>query len=530
MAAPKSLPARPSLESLRKQAKKLARDVTAGDAAALARARAHFPQAEPPLTQRNAQLVIAREYGFAGWQDLAAEVGKRLGRGLEWAVKQARRLIHDNDVDGLERLLAEYPALLSWQEDDEDGGLLRMAASPYAFDVADAQREQDFTRAECAELLIDAGAIVAPSVCATILETRARGLLALFERKELLPRTLEYFAALGDVDAVRAGLRTGGSDAGAVRTAFVRACLFGHEAVAAVLLEHCIALDAELGRRIDEDVGRPAFIRCFVETRAERLPNIGSHAKTMGLWKTFVMEQISRSVQDDDADAFAARFRSEPWLLGDECIDLQNELLGCGRAELVAALLDLDPVIVRRPPPSDNIEYALIEAKPHLVPLLTRVWPMPDDLPHAAGMGDFPCVKRWFDADCKPALGDVAKHAPATSQHRPWNDIGVQQVLDTALAWAVINGHFAIADFLLAHGANVNTDWNSHEPASILHYLVFMPDPYERMQYLIDRGIDLTIKDYRWNATAQGWAYHALKDEKMAQWLADAELRRSGES
>ena len=31
-----SLPARPSLESLRKQAKKLARDIAAGDAAAIA--------------------------------------------------------------------------------------------------------------------------------------------------------------------------------------------------------------------------------------------------------------------------------------------------------------------------------------------------------------------------------------------------------------------------------------------------------------------------------------------------------------
>ena len=30
MTAPKSLPARPSLDSLRKQAKKLARDITAG--------------------------------------------------------------------------------------------------------------------------------------------------------------------------------------------------------------------------------------------------------------------------------------------------------------------------------------------------------------------------------------------------------------------------------------------------------------------------------------------------------------------
>ena len=81
---------------------------------------------------------------------------------------------------------------------------------------------------------------------------------------------------------------------------------------------------------------------------------------------------------------------------------------------------------------------------------------------------------------------------------------GVQQVLDTALALAVINRHFAVADFLLAHGANVSTNWNSHEPASILHHLIFLPDPYQRMQFLIDRGIDLTIKDYRWGEHCGG--------------------------
>ena len=42
MTTPKSLPARPSLESLRKQAKKLARDIAGGDAGAIARARAHL--------------------------------------------------------------------------------------------------------------------------------------------------------------------------------------------------------------------------------------------------------------------------------------------------------------------------------------------------------------------------------------------------------------------------------------------------------------------------------------------------------
>jgi len=108
MTTSKSLPTRPSLESLRKQAKKLARDVAAGHADAIARARLHLPHVDQPITQRNAQLVIAREYGFAGWQDLIAEVSKRLGRGLEWAAAQARRAIHDNDVERLKQLLAEY--------------------------------------------------------------------------------------------------------------------------------------------------------------------------------------------------------------------------------------------------------------------------------------------------------------------------------------------------------------------------------------------------------------------------------------
>ncbi len=356
MTTSKSLPARPSLESLRKQAKKLARNIAAGDAAAIARARAQLPNVEPPLTQRNAQLVIAREYGFAGWQDLTAEVGKRLGKGLEWALTQARRVIHDNDVERLKQLLAEYPALLSWRADKKGRGVLGMATSAYAFDVGgNAQRERDFTRAACAELLIDAGAVVAPSVCENILQSRARGLLALFQRKGLLPRTLEFLAALGDIDAVRTALDENGNDPAAVNEAFVRACLFEHEAVAALLLERCIALDPELGARVDGGVGRPAFIKCFVETRANHIRKIGGGAKTVGLWKTFVMEQVSRSVQGDDVTAFVASLRREPWLLGDACIDLQSELMGSGRAEFITALLDLDPAILRRPPRSDNI-------------------------------------------------------------------------------------------------------------------------------------------------------------------------------
>jgi hypothetical protein len=85
--------------------------------------------------------------------------------------------------------------------------------------------------------------------------------------------------------------------------------------------------------------------------------------------------------------------------------------------------------------------------------------------------------------------------------------------------------NFEIADFLLAHGADINTNWCSHEPASMLHELVWYKN-YQAMQFLIDRGIDMTIRDYRWGATAEGWARVAAKDEKLGQFPQDAQQRR----
>jgi hypothetical protein len=529
-----SLPARPSLESLRKQAKKLARDIAAGDAAAIARARAHLPHVDLPLTQRNAQLVIAREYGFPGWQDLIAEVSRRLGNGLELAAAQARRAIHDNDVDRLKQLLADYPALLSWLGDEDGAGLLGFATGAYG-DSFDPERERVFTRATCAELLIDAGAVVTPKVIEGILQARARGLLELFRRSDLLPNTLKVHAALGDVDAVRASLRESGNVAAVISEAFLCASSFQHEALASVLLDRLIALDPELGARIDESVGRAAFIRDFIENRAQ-------FSAQDGLWRLFVMRRIMLAV-DGDPKAFVDALHRESWLLGEAYVGFQEGLIARAtlhdRGPIIAALLDLDPAILRRepPPPSQAIEFAATYARTHLIPLLARIWPIPDDLPYTAALGNLSRVKHWFDDSGAPALGDLNEHYPYNDararSHLHWEPPTAQQILDVALAWSVINRHLDVADFLLEHGADINTNWSSHEPSSILHELVGQvgtgenPANYESMQFLIDRGIDMTMKDYRWNSTARVWAIYAARDERMAAWLEDAERRRA---
>ena len=47
--------------------------------------------------------------------------------------------------------------------------------------------------------------------------------------------------------------------------------------------------------------------------------------------------------------------------------------------------------------------------------------------------------------------------------------------------------------------------------------------------FLIDHAADLTIKDYRYRSTAEGWARYGSHDERMAELLAAAAARRSPE-
>jgi hypothetical protein len=188
--------------------------------------------------------------------------------------------------------LAEYPALLSWKAEDNDRGLLGMATGSFG-DSGDPFREEHFTRKACAELLLDAGAVVAPSVCHSLINFRAKGLINLFHRRGLFPRTLKFLAALGDVNGVRSCLDTNADDLAAVNEAFMYACHLQHATAAALLFDR--AITTELARRIEGGPGRSAFVQYFMVNRPEVRNSDPAEGRMAGPWQAFVKQQVARA-------------------------------------------------------------------------------------------------------------------------------------------------------------------------------------------------------------------------------------------
>jgi Ankyrin repeat len=99
------LPARPSLEMQQKRAKELLRRAWAGDAAALNRIGALHPQPPLPaeLTLSDAQLVVARGYGFRNW----AAMKHKIESLTKTPVQQFLDALYAGDVARVRLLLDE---------------------------------------------------------------------------------------------------------------------------------------------------------------------------------------------------------------------------------------------------------------------------------------------------------------------------------------------------------------------------------------------------------------------------------------
>jgi ankyrin repeat protein len=112
--ASRKLAARPDLDQLRRQAKELLAAFHAGDADATIEVRARYHDADPErFALHDAQLVLARSYGFDSWPKLKAYVDGATVRRLVEAVRA-------NDVAEVESLLERRPELANMEVAGDD--------------------------------------------------------------------------------------------------------------------------------------------------------------------------------------------------------------------------------------------------------------------------------------------------------------------------------------------------------------------------------------------------------------------------
>jgi ankyrin repeat protein len=104
-----SLPARPDIDHLRRQARDLLRAARSGDAAAGDRIGAVSSQ----LSLAAARLAVARDYGFASWARLKAAVEERAGDLAEQAWRFCEASIRDSSGKAV-MMLAAAPELASY--------------------------------------------------------------------------------------------------------------------------------------------------------------------------------------------------------------------------------------------------------------------------------------------------------------------------------------------------------------------------------------------------------------------------------
>ncbi|HTV76983.1 MAG TPA: ankyrin repeat domain-containing protein [Steroidobacteraceae bacterium] len=121
MTTSQTLPARPDLEHLKKQARQLLRDVRTRQGEALQTIAAFHPRPAEFGGLRDAQLVIARRYGFSDWGQLRNEVELRQLRAAS-SRERAERIVqhaclrYDGDdqawrYERASRWLGEFPEL-----------------------------------------------------------------------------------------------------------------------------------------------------------------------------------------------------------------------------------------------------------------------------------------------------------------------------------------------------------------------------------------------------------------------------------
>jgi ankyrin repeat protein len=110
----RTLSARPNLDQLKRQAKELLEAYRRGDAEAAAEVRAHYRRGDPATFElHDAQLVLARAYGFGSWPKFKAFVD-----GV--TVQRLVDAIRANDLDVVRTIVSARPELVHFDAAEND--------------------------------------------------------------------------------------------------------------------------------------------------------------------------------------------------------------------------------------------------------------------------------------------------------------------------------------------------------------------------------------------------------------------------
>lgn len=502
---PRALPAVPSLEQQKRQARELLAAARAGDAEALRRVAAVHPRhAGTPalpdgasLALHDAQLVLAREYGFASWPKLRAHLQRVAATG------RARVFVrdaawHEARAHGLVAVLADgAPATLeqvrTWHPDLAGASDAEILAAPFALDdarlvYARTHGFASWTRFRAHLAALDAGGDVDPA---------REPFLVAFEAA----RGQDWARVAAVLRAHPALARARGTNG---NTLLNLACSLAPSAAPSAAPGEGVAstqatTDAE---------PRLAGVTLLLAAGADP-----TQANDRG-WTP-----LHQAAYRNDA-AMAARLLAAG-------APPAAEAHGAGGTPLAVALF------------WGHVEVAEVLAEARVVPPNLRI---------AAGLGRADLVVAAFGAD--GALTAAAR--AGRGFYRPhggfptWRPTGEpQEVLDEALVWAAKADRVAVLPLLVAAGARVDADpyrgtplgwaaWNGRVDAArwlLTHgadvnrratfggathgvgvtalHLAAQRGHLPLVELLMAHGADLAARDARYGGTPAAWAAHA---------------------
>jgi uncharacterized protein len=129
----------------------------------------------------------------------------------------------------------------------------------------------------------------------------------------------------------------------------------------------------------------------------------------------------------------------------------------------------------------------------------------------AASLGKLDLVRKFLDSGVP--LASLARRAVPAEPNDHWvadSACMKSDVISDAFYGACRNGHTAVAALLLECGANVNA--KGVLGGTALHWAAINGHK-ETVAFLLAHGVDLTIRDIKFNSTPEGWAAEGRHDE-----------------